>query len=186
MLKTKLTSLPVYTIVIDNFHHHMHHTPPQSHITPGTNISPSALTTLLLTTVNDQTRIGWQYCLQGYLSKYWSLAQQYCYIQCTDIDIRKYTIRCCRNLLLRPVIEGCIKCWDTRKTMLHGKTTKDSAQIRLRKLKASVAKSYTNNQLSVPIKHRALFNMILQDKLKHRSTTFHKWLETIQAAKKKP
>ena len=133
---------------------------------------------------SKQDTIGWQHFLKGRISKQWSIAQRACYAQRTDLDKRKYTILRWRRHLVKSIIEGSIKCWETRNQALHGDTIQASTKIRIQKLRVRVAKSYANDRLLVPPLLRNLFKMPLQHRLTHRATQLQKWLETINVAKK--
>ena len=57
-------------------------------------------------------------------------------------------ILCWQKQHLQIVIGGCITCWETRNTELHGDTEPVSALIRLHKLKVRFAKAYANDNTS--------------------------------------
>ena len=156
-----------------------------SPLRPSTpNITPHSLHITIQAAIKEQNTIGWQHFLKGRLSKQWSTAQQACYAQRTDLDKRKYTILRWRRRLVKSIIEGSIKCWETRNQALHGDTIQATTKIRLQKLRVRVAKSYANDRFLVPPLLRNLFKMPLQHRLTHRATQLQKWLETINVAKK--
>ena len=181
-LKKEHTALPVYNAIMQHLKHHLHHPSSPRQIVPT--ITIPSLHATITAAIAEQDTIGWQHFLKGRLSTHWSYAQQACYTQRTDLDKRKFTILRWRRRLVRSIIDGCIKCWETRNQALHGDTLQATANIRLHKLRVRVAKSYANDRLSVPPQLRTLFHMPLKDRLSHTCTQLQKWLETIQVAKK--
>ena len=130
---------------------------------------------LMTNALRGQELIGWTEMIQGFLHKGWAEMQEQHYRK-EGLNCRRYNKKRWQRELVTTLTAYGKDCWTWRNEALHGKTTKEGREIRLKRIREQVKKIYRRRKEVTKTQEDNLFKVPLTQRLKFGIQALTLWV----------